>query len=237
MTHDFSNITMVCMNSRASETCPGGKGVENFKDNLNVGLNYCLKFFNFKDIVYVGTHNPEIVGVRYVPIEPNDMYYYNYWCIYEMTKYFDTDYVLSYHDDGYPLNPELFNPEVLNYDYVGAPARVKYLDDSTPTYEGYSKELIEGGGLTLRTKKLMDYLANHDEYKLGMGNEDGYIATFHRDKLIEQGFKICPSNITRGFVVHHPMDDSHNIHTTFGFHGRDQKCIDAKILMKQRMGW
>lgn len=234
--HDFSNITMVCMNARDPLTCPIGEGAENFKDNLNVGLNYCLKFFNFKKIVYVGTHDPQIEGVTYVPIEVNDMHYYNYWCIYEMTKYFDTEYVLSYHDDGYPLNPELFNPEVLKYDYVGAPCRIKY-EDGEISYEGFDVELIEGGGLTLRTKRLMDYLAQHTDYKLGMGNEDGYICVNHRHKLIEEGFTICPAHITKNFVVHHPIDETHNIHTTFGFHGRDQKCIDAKKIMRERMGW
>lgn len=228
---------MVCMNARNPDTCPTGDEVNNFKDNLHIGLNYCSKFFNFKEIVYVGTHNPEVVGVKYIPIETHDIQYYNYWCMYEMTKHFDTEYVLSYQDDGFPLNPELFNPQVLEYDYVGAPCRVKYKENGEPTYEGYGLELIEGGGLTLRSKRLMDYLSQHSEYQIEDGHEDGFICIKRRTKLIENGLRICPAHISKGFVVHHPIDDTHTIYNTFGFHGRDNKCVEAKRLMKQRMGW
>src|ERR1043165_5068689 len=41
--------------------------------------------------------------------------------IYDLPKYIETDYALLIHSDCFVINPRCWNPDWLNYDYIGAP--------------------------------------------------------------------------------------------------------------------
>lgn len=189
-------------------------------------LTYMLKTIDFGEIVFVSTYEPKVHGITYIhtnPIAHND---YNKWCLNDLHKYVKTEYCLSFQDDGFPLNPEYWDNEFLNYDYVGAPCR---------TTDGilYSEEQIGGGGLTLRSKKFLDYTKTIDyDYST---NEDTIITVRNRDEIVSLGMKICPHTIARKFVVQNPLDDNHTIETSFGFHSRVVHMNDAERLLDLKL--
>lgn len=70
--------------------------------------------------------------------------------IKELNKYIETSYVLIIQYDGFILNPDAWTDEFLEYDYIGAPWW--YTDDCN----------VGNGGFSLRSKKLLEILANDD---------------------------------------------------------------------------
>src|SRR5690606_22157556 len=68
---------------------------------------------------------------------------YSKFCIYDMPDYCDTSHMLIIHHDGYVLKPEAWQPEWLEYDYIGAP------------WSWYDKYQVGNGGFCLRSKRLM----------------------------------------------------------------------------------
>jgi hypothetical protein len=207
---DLSNITAVCLQGRDN----------NFDGTLTKRskklLEYMVSIIDFNKIIFISPVDPEVEGVTYIHTEPVNYYHYNMWCIKELTKYVNTDYCLLFQDDGFPLNPEYWGDEFLNYDYVGAPlpegSNILHNED----------ERIGGGGFTLRSKKLLDLTSKWIDYD-GTVNEDTLICSINRNKLIEKDLKICPHTIARKFVIQTPIDENHTIYNTFGFHGRDEK--------------
>src|SRR4051812_12647738 len=79
---------------------------------------------------------------------------WNRQVIYELPKYIQTSHALLIHLDGYPINPHLWNPEWLHYDYIGAPWPLPTDDYS---YRSESGRLIRvGNSVSLRSKRLME---------------------------------------------------------------------------------
>ena len=219
---DLSNITAVGFFGRDKDF---GQ-YRQITERIDKILTYMSKAFNFAEIVFVSSYKPNVQEITYVhtnPITHND---YNKWCLNDLYKYVKTDYCLSFQDDGFPLNPEYWDNEFLNYDYVGAPCR---------TTDGilYSEEQIGGGGLTLRSKKLLEYTKTIDyDYTT---NEDTIISVRKRDEIVSLGMKICPHTIARKFVVQNPLDDNHTIETSFGFHSRVIHMNDAEKLLDLKL--
>jgi hypothetical protein len=43
------------------------------------------------------------------------------YCIYNLTRHIDTDYCLLVQPDGFVINPDKWDDDWYNYDYIGAP--------------------------------------------------------------------------------------------------------------------
>lgn len=189
-------------------------------------LTYMLKTIDFAEIVMVSTYKPKVEGIRHIQINPVTYIEFNKWCLHEFGNYVNSDYGLRFEDDGFPLNPEFWDDEFLNYDYVGAPCR---------TTDGiqYAQEQIGGGGFTLRSKRLVEYTKTIDYDN--KTNEDTIISFYKRDEIVSLGMKICPHTIARKFVVQNPLDESHTIETSFGFHSRVVHMNDAERILDLKL--
>ena len=125
---------------------------------------------------------------------------WNYSTIYNLPKYIQTDFCLLIHDDGFVVNPEQWQDEFLNYDYIGAPFPIPQDDFS---YRDINNNLIRvGNSVSLRSKKLLDTPINLNlEWKSfhGYYNEDGFICVNYRHKYIENGCKFADINIAKYF--------------------------------------
>ena len=95
--------------------------------------------------------------------------------INDLHKYIDTEYFLLFQNDGWILNPDAWEDEFLNYDYIGAPW----------TWDEYP---CGNGGFTLRSKALMEECS-----KMITGvyePEDLVICTKYRPYLERKGLNL-----------------------------------------------
>lgn len=121
---------------------------------------------------------------------------WNYKMIYELPKYIFTSHAMIIHADGYVIRPELWNPDWLLTDFIGAPwplpvDNFSYLDE-----EGRLQRV--GNSVSLRSKKLMDLVATRpvewfweQKTKYGNCNEDGFICTHNRKWLEREGCRFA----------------------------------------------
>ncbi len=159
----------------------------------------------------------EFGAAKYIQLgEIQDIDSWNKAIIYELPKYIETEFALLIHGDGYVINPELWNPEWLNYDYVGAPWPLPQDDYS---YRTPDKTLVRvGNSVSLRSKKLMDSAALC-EWKpyFGNTNEDGFICCHNRPWLESVGCKFAPLEVAVHFSKEHEIPENVGL-KTFAFH-------------------
>lgn len=136
--------------------------------------------------------------------------------IQDLHKYVDTSHALLIHADGYVINPHLWNPEWLTYDYIGAPWPMP-IDDYS--YRDEQGDIVRvGNSVSLRSKKLIERVAQFEwkEY-YGNTNEDGFISVHHRKQLEKEGFKFAPLDMAVHFSKEHEMPENEGLET-FAFH-------------------
>ena len=141
---------------------------------------------------------------------------WNYEIIYSLYKYIDTSHVLLIHADGYVTNPNLWNPDWLEFDYIGAPWLLPGDDYSYRSEDGEIQRV--GNGVSLRSKKLMELIATRPwkEY-YGNTNEDGFICCHNRKWLESQGCKFAPLEVAKHFSKEHEIPENKGL-LTFAFH-------------------
>jgi len=161
-------------------------------------VNHCNKIFPFFDEVKI---NKEI----------SDLYTYNQFFVQDLTKHINTDFVLVVQNDGFIINPSLWDNNFLSYDYIGAP---------WPWHK-----VVGNGGFCIRSKKFLDlssklvYKEAHPEYKYCP--EDYFLCVLNRNYFIDNGC-IFPSMETAiKFSFEHPIPGiKSTIRDSFGFHGK-----------------
>lgn len=136
--------------------------------------------------------------------------------IYELPKYVFTSHALLVHADGYVCNGDLWNPEWLSFDFVGAPWPLPKDDYSYRSESGKIQRV--GNSISLRSKKLMDLVATR-EWKsyYGNTNEDGFICCHNREWLESQGCKFAPLEVAVHFSKEHEIPENKGLRT-FAFH-------------------
>lgn len=137
--------------------------------------------------------------------------------IYELWRYVDTDYAILIHADGHIINPDLWNPDWLQYDYIGAPWPLPTDDYSYRTPEG---ELVRvGNSVSLRSARLLRLPT-----QLGLGwksyygntNEDGFLCV-HNKKILERYCNFAPLEVAKYFSKEHEITENKGL-ITFAFH-------------------
>ncbi len=136
--------------------------------------------------------------------------------IQDLYKYVDTSHALLIHADGHVINPHLWNPDWLNYDYIGAPWPLPQDDYSYRDEEGELQRV--GNSVSLRSRKLME-LASTREWKsyYGNTNEDGFICCHNRKWLESQGCKFTPLSVAVHFSKEHEIPENEGL-DTFMYH-------------------
>lgn len=105
--------------------------------------------------------------------------------------------------DSWVLDAGLWRDEWLEYDYIGAP---------WPWYK--DDRMVGNGGFSLRSKRLMNFLAqNSAEYPL-LDPEDAFLCRHYRPALEALGFRWAPMDVASAFAFEREVP-----HPAFGFHG------------------
>lgn len=136
--------------------------------------------------------------------------------IQDLPNYVQTSHALLIHQDGYVINPELWNPEWLKLDYIGAPwplpkDNFSYLDEIGDLQR-------VGNSVSLRSKKLMELAATR-EWKpyYGNTNEDGFICCHNRKWLESHFCKFATFEQALSFSKEHELPENKDL-KTFAFH-------------------
>lgn len=159
----------------------------------------------------------EFGAVNFIQLaEVKDIESWNKAMIYELPKYVHTTHAMVIHHDGYVINPEKWNPEWLELDFIGAPFPLPQDDFSYRDEEGELQRV--GNSVSLRSKKLLDRVAKFPWQSFhGYSNEDGFISVNHRKELEREGFKFGTLDQAIHFSKEHEIPENVGL-KTFAFH-------------------
>ena len=138
--------------------------------------------------------------------------------VYDLTDYVDTDFALVIHHDGYVINPQLWNPDWLNYDYIGAPWPLPTDSFSFRDVNGVIQRV--GNSVGLRSKRLLELPKDLNmpwQSFHGFYNEDGYITVNMRHVFEKHGCKFAPLEVAVHFSKEHEIPENRYL-DTFMFH-------------------
>ncbi len=148
---------------------------------------------------------------------------------FNLGDYVQTSHAILFHSNGYPVHPECWEDEWLQYDYAGSPFPLPTDDYSYRDVHGVVQRV--GNSVGLRSKKLMDlpkklgieWRAFH-----GWTNEDGAISVNYRHLFEENGCKYMPFEEALHFGREKELPENQAIDKTFVFHnyeGRNAQYI------------
>ena len=212
---DLKKITAVCIDGRPYDK-------ERYK-RYSVILNFFLANVEFASIQMISTHDPEIKGVSHTRIKEFGISDYSRFCLHHLSDWVNSEFCLIFQDDGFILNPSLWNDSFYEYDYIGSP---------WPLYIGWPVEgqQVGNGGFSLRSKRLLEFTKTFTGHTTE--NEDTYIISAKRKDIEDEGLKIAPLEIARLFSIENSLDSEHRLDTCFGFHAKH--LLDDAIKMIQQ---
>lgn len=138
---------------------------------------------------------------------------------YDLGEYVQTSHALLIHSNGYPVHPECWKDEWLQYDYAGSPFPLPTDNYSYRDINGTIQRV--GNSVGLRSKKLMSLPKKLGiEWKAfhGWTNEDGAISVNYRHVFEENGCKFMPFEEALYFGREHELPENQSIEKTFVFH-------------------
>ena len=146
-------------------------------------------------------------GSTWVKIKPIDFPTYSKVMFKDMHKYIKTPHYMIVQYDGMPTDATYWDPEYLNYDYIGAVW--PWIDDDNN---------VGNGGFSIRSKKLAKLCADPTLSMTPTGKyygEDVLICRVYVNLLKNKGIKIAPSELAAKFSQEIPGCKE----PTYGFHG------------------
>jgi len=184
----------------------------------------CMEGISFKSVKILSNILVSCTsGIEIVKIDRLNQEQYSHFCLYELMNYVDTEYVLNFQWDGFVINPQLWNDEFLQFDYIGAP----WID--------LEHKNVGNGGFSLRSQRFLHSASkltynkniqfqNHTNEQL-VTPEDWFVCAYSHDKMVDMGVKFADMKLAYTFSVEHPsIHHRYNrfdlaTYKSFGFHG------------------
>jgi hypothetical protein len=127
---------------------------------------------------------------------------------YQVAFVIETSHFLTVQWDGWATNAEAWTDEFLAYDYIGA-----------PWWWHPPGSQVGNGGFSLRSRRLMQFLAEHRVEFPYRYPEDDAIGRHYRPRLEAAGFRFAPPEVAMRFSFEHPPADPRVKRAkSFGFH-------------------
>ncbi len=200
---NLDRVTLVCIDGREEDS----ERTSRYRDIFRYSMNH----IDFKRVIFFSHIDYKFDGVETINIlKLGSTGEYSNFCMRLLNPYIHTDYCMIMQDDGFILNPDLWEDEFLSYDYIGAPWPIGLGSTTQETQVG-------NGGFCIRSKKFLEFSS-----KLfpTMQNEDKYILETNRKSVNQANLKIAPVELAKRFSVEIPIDDQHSIKNCFGFHAK-----------------
>lgn len=192
---DLPDVTLCCVDTRSVSLALEA-------------IQKCMAAARFGRIVFLGPESESIpvtrpIGVDWISIPSlRGIEDYNRIMLRELLPHVHTSHVLIIQWDGYIAHPALWQPQFLEWDYIGA-----------PWYHGGHPGMVGNGGFSLRSVKLLRALASMDLDTTRP--EDMEICVYRREQLErEHGIRIAPLEVAQVFACEYGL-----YRPAFGFHG------------------
>ncbi len=173
-----------------------------------------ISFGSVKLLTSQESNDPRVIKIPHI----SSVEFYSDFIIKDLHKYIDTEFALVFQADGFILNPSAWSDSFLAYDYIGAPWY--HLGDLR----------VGNGGFSLRSKKLIDWLAvNYKKIRVKINPEDVFISKFARLYLEQAGMVFAPESVASQFSFE---GNERGVfwNGQFGFHGINYTDISAWLL-------
>lgn len=230
---DLKNVDIICANS-----------VNPHEGTL--AIQYCQNFFNFGRSILFTDIEGSADGIEVIKIDRmNSVNDYNNFML-KIGEYLDNEYVLVVQDDGHIVNPDLWDDEFLNYDYIGAPWPLEenWINGFKPEtaermWNVLPKNRVGNGGFSLRSKKFLDYSLQFNDCN-GYG-EDETLCQINYEKAIEYGIKFAPFELALKFSYENPLQEmgtpwgsyvDFDSSKHFGWHGKNFRNTQVLLNIK-----
>jgi hypothetical protein len=172
-------------------------------------LLYSSLHFDFAEMILVSNEKPKNLPSNIKFVHTNSKTHQDScrFTYEELPHLIESDYYISIHDDGFIINPHLWDWNFLNYDYIGAP------------WKNYGqRNRVGNGGFVLKSYKFLQ-LTKYIKY-LG-GHDDGELTNTYYDYFVGNGCKYAPIDVAMKFSLESKIPECEfNLNNTFGFHGR-----------------
>lgn len=184
------NITLVCID------CVN-------LDRAIFAIENCRKKVNFGNILLLTDIKNNLEYASNIP-KISDRMEYSIFCLEKLPDYIKTEFCLLIQHDGFIINPDMWNPDWLNYDYIGSPF-------------SYNTDMVGNGGFSLRSKNLLSLCKKIYTETPIPECEDTFVCWTHRNFLELNGMKFSPLHIARKFG----SEIEGEIGSQFGFHNKN----------------
>lgn len=202
---NLKDVTLVCVDDVDTQSA------------YQLLTNVCQQI-NFGDVKLLSSNkiNNNVTQIEKI----NSIEDYDNFIYHNLNKYIKTELAMIVQLDGYPTRYASWNDSFLKYDYIGAPWLVYNFPDD---------KMVGNSGFSIRSKKLMDKLSEHEYHYVRDGAEDAYVCRRIDEQLKSDGIKFAPLHLAKGFAVENMLYTGQ-----FGFHGRGtlmmNKTADAMIM-------
>ncbi len=205
--------TLVCVDCRS---IPNGNTVITSIDKSIKAVERCKALCDFTEVKLL-TSLP-IEYEHKVEIQPlPTLVDYSIFMLKKLHEYISTPHMLVIQSDGWILNPSAWEPDWINFDYMG------------PLFNQFDYQGV--GGFSFRSNKLMKAMSDYYPYWDGTASEteriqaivanyeDGAIALAYREDLVSKGFKFPSLEQASRFAQGGNPNNHYYVPKPFGFHG------------------
>ncbi len=162
---------------------------------------------------------------------------YSDFCLRDLQRYVETDFVLLVQHDGFILNPDSWQEEFLAYDYIGAPmlGTEWFLSRFRLSAEYAGKSMVGNGGFCLRSKKFLETTAKLFEKGVFVNSnpEDVAYSVWYRKEMESEGVRFAPAELAKEFSIEGNINGGYQ--KQFGFHGL--KWTDISQWIQENPQW
>lgn len=184
-------------------------------------LKFSSRGIEFAEVKLLSHYTPFNIdcSIKFHRIQKNkDVAEWGKKIIYDLHKYINTEFIVLVHADGFVVNPEMWQANFLNYDYIGAPWP---LPSDNFSFRDVNGDIVRvGNSVSLRSKRILELpsrLGIPWESDHGFFHEDGFLCVKNRHILIKHGIKFAPLEVAKYFSHETMMPEIKNI-KPFAFH-------------------
>lgn len=156
-------------------------------------LQHCINLCEFGAAIFL-THENKDDNPYVIPIEKiTSKQSYSEFMVKKLANYIKTDFVLIVQTDGFIVNVDKWNPQFLEYDYIGPPWHSSQLKEGIdPKYR------VGNGGFSMRSRRLQEFIRD-DPNIAETHPEDVCICQTYRYYLEDKGFTFAPVDLAHKF--------------------------------------